>query len=133
TRPEWQPGGGGLCLHSIVPWPGDPSRLALAMSAVGVWLTEDGGGTWAHGNDGLHAGYLPEDPPPSLTFFLPHLHPAPPTPARLAGRSACSCSSTAGCTAPTTRAPRGPRSARGCRRTSASRWPSTRPIPTART
>ena len=53
TRPEWQPGGGGLCLHSIVPWPGDPDRLALAMSAVGVWLTDDGMRTWEHGNDGL--------------------------------------------------------------------------------
>ena len=28
TRPSWEPGGGGLCLHSIVPWPGDPDRLA---------------------------------------------------------------------------------------------------------
>ena len=61
TRPEWQPGGGGLCLHSIVPWPGDPDRLALAMSAVGVWLTEDGGRTWSHGNAGIVARYLPED------------------------------------------------------------------------
>ena len=61
TRPDWTPGGGGLCLHSIVPWPGDPDRLALAMSAVGVWLTEDGGRTWSHGNQGLVAGYLPEE------------------------------------------------------------------------
>src|SRR3954468_19630530 len=29
TRPGWQPGGGGLCLHSIVPWPGDPRKLTL--------------------------------------------------------------------------------------------------------
>jgi len=61
TRPRWQPGGGGLCLHSIVPWPGDPDRLALAISAVGVWLTGDGGRTWRHGNDGLVARYMPED------------------------------------------------------------------------
>jgi hypothetical protein len=33
TRPQWQPGGGGLCLHSIAPWPGEPGRLALAISA----------------------------------------------------------------------------------------------------
>src|SRR5258705_10594013 len=59
SRETWQPGGGGLCLHSIVPWPGDPDRLALAMSAVGVWLTEDGGRTRAHGNPGLVAGYGP--------------------------------------------------------------------------
>jgi hypothetical protein len=61
TRPKWQPGGGGLCLHSIVPWPGDPDRLALGISAVGVWLTDDGGRTWRHGNKGLVAGYMPEE------------------------------------------------------------------------
>jgi hypothetical protein len=83
TRPEWTPGGGGLCLHSIVPWPGDPSRLALAMSAVGVWLTEDGGRTWSHGNEGLNAGYLPEDAPPSLTFCVHNLHRAPKRPERM--------------------------------------------------
>jgi photosystem II stability/assembly factor-like uncharacterized protein len=83
TRPEWQPGGGGLCLHSIVPWPGDPERLALAMSAVGVWLTEDGGQTWSHGNDGLNAGYLPEDAEPSLTFCVHNLHRAPRKPERM--------------------------------------------------
>jgi len=61
TRSSWQPGAGGLCLHSIVPWPGDPGRLALGISAVGVWLTEDRGETWRHGNQGLVPRYLPED------------------------------------------------------------------------
>ena len=61
TRPSWQAGGGGLCLHSIVPWPGDPDRLALGISAAGVWLTEDGGESWRQGNKGLVARYLPED------------------------------------------------------------------------
>jgi len=61
TRDSWQPGGGGLCLHSIVPWPGDPDRLALAMSAVGVWLTADGRRTWEHGNAGLVPRYMPEE------------------------------------------------------------------------
>src|SRR3954452_14087184 len=60
TRPQWQPGGGGLCLHSIVPWPGDPDRLALGISAVGVWLTDDGGETWRNGNEGIVPRYLPE-------------------------------------------------------------------------
>jgi photosystem II stability/assembly factor-like uncharacterized protein len=83
TRPDWTPGGGGLCLHSIVPWPGDPARLALAMSAVGVWLTEDGGQTWSHGNDGLNAGYLPEDAAPSLTYCVHNLHRAPRRPERM--------------------------------------------------
>jgi hypothetical protein len=46
TRPKWMPGGGGLCLHTICTWPGEPDRLAIAISAAGVWLTDDGGATW---------------------------------------------------------------------------------------
>jgi photosystem II stability/assembly factor-like uncharacterized protein len=61
SRPQWQPGGGGLCLHSIVPWPGDPDRLAVAISAAGMWLTEDGGRTWRRGNEGIVPRYLPEE------------------------------------------------------------------------
>jgi hypothetical protein len=61
TRPEWQPGGGGLCLHSIVPWPGEPDKLSLAVSAAGVWHTEDRGETWRQGNQGIRARYLPEE------------------------------------------------------------------------
>jgi photosystem II stability/assembly factor-like uncharacterized protein len=58
---SWQPGGGGLCLHSICTWPGDPDRLAVAVSAAGMWLTEDGGRTWRRGNGGLNPGYLPAE------------------------------------------------------------------------
>ncbi len=61
SRPHWQPGGGGLCLHSICPWPGDPDRLAVAVSAAGMWLTEDRGRTWRRGNEGLNPGYLPAE------------------------------------------------------------------------
>lgn len=61
TRPQWQGGMGGLCLHSICPWPGEPSRLALGISAVGVWLTEDGGNSWRHRGEGLVPRYLPEE------------------------------------------------------------------------
>jgi photosystem II stability/assembly factor-like uncharacterized protein len=63
TRERWQPGAGGLCLHSIVPWPGEPDRLAVAISAAGVWLTDDGGESWTRGNEGLNPRYLPEDAP----------------------------------------------------------------------
>ena len=55
------PGNGGLCLHTIAPWPGDPSKLLVAISAVGVWLTDDGGETWRHSNTGIVPEYLPED------------------------------------------------------------------------
>ena len=60
SRPEWQPGGGGLCLHSICTWPGDPQRLAVAISAAGIWLSDDGGTSWRRGNRGLNPRYLPE-------------------------------------------------------------------------
>ncbi len=61
SRSEWQPGGGGLCLHSIATWPGDPDRLAVAVSAAGMWLSEDRGRTWRRGNEGLNPRYLPEE------------------------------------------------------------------------
>jgi photosystem II stability/assembly factor-like uncharacterized protein len=84
TRPDWQPGGGGLCLHSIVPWPGDPDRLALGISAVGVWLTEDRGETWRQGNEGLVARYLPEESREDSTTLCVHrLQRAPRRPERM--------------------------------------------------
>jgi photosystem II stability/assembly factor-like uncharacterized protein len=61
SRHHWQPGGGGLCLHSICTWPGDPDKLAVAVSAAGMWLTDDGGRTWRRGNTGLNPRYLPEE------------------------------------------------------------------------
>ncbi|HTX30198.1 MAG TPA: hypothetical protein VMD09_02370 [Solirubrobacteraceae bacterium] len=61
SRPDWQPGGGGLCLHSICTWPRDPDKLAVAVSAAGMWLSEDGGRSWRRGNTGLNPAYLPEE------------------------------------------------------------------------
>jgi len=61
SRKDWQPGGGGLCLHSISTWPGDPDKLAVAVSAAGMWLTDDGGRSWRRGNEGLNPRYLPDD------------------------------------------------------------------------
>lgn len=61
TRPRWRRDSGGLSVHSIVPWPGELQRLALAISAAGVWLTNDGGETWSHGNEGIVADYLPAE------------------------------------------------------------------------
>jgi molybdopterin converting factor small subunit/photosystem II stability/assembly factor-like uncharacterized protein len=61
SRKQWQPGAGGMCMHSICPWPGDPSRIAVGISAAGVWLSDDGGETWRRGVKGIHPKYLPED------------------------------------------------------------------------
>jgi hypothetical protein len=72
SRPQWQPGAGGLCLHSIVPWPGEPDRLALGISAAGVWLTDDGGATWRRGNEGIVARYLPDDQPADEVALCVH-------------------------------------------------------------
>jgi photosystem II stability/assembly factor-like uncharacterized protein len=84
TRESWSPGAGGLCLHSIAPWPSDPDRLALGMSAVGVWLTEDGGTTWRHGNQGLVPRYLPEDArEDTMSLCVRNLQRAPKRPERL--------------------------------------------------
>jgi photosystem II stability/assembly factor-like uncharacterized protein len=84
SRPDWQPGGGGLCLHSIVPWPGEPDRLAIAISAAGVWLTDDGGASWRRGNEGLVPKYLPEDVPDDEIALCVHaLQRAPLRPERV--------------------------------------------------
>ncbi len=61
SRPSWNPGAGGLALHSICIWPDDPNRLAVGISAAGVWLSDDGGESWRRGNKGLVARYLPEE------------------------------------------------------------------------
>jgi hypothetical protein len=84
TRDTWQPGAGGLCLHSISTWPGEPDRLALGISAAGVWLTDDGGATWRRGNEGLVARYVPEDTPPDQVALCVHrVHRARSRPERL--------------------------------------------------
>lgn len=84
TRPHWQPGGGGLCLHSIVPWPGEPDRLALGISAAGVWLTDDAGATWSRGNAGLVPRYVPDEARGESTDLCVHsLRRAAADPARI--------------------------------------------------
>jgi hypothetical protein len=60
-RSEWVPGGGGACLHTVLPHPTDPSRLMVAMSAAGVYRSADGGATWEPANKGISAPGRPED------------------------------------------------------------------------
>jgi photosystem II stability/assembly factor-like uncharacterized protein len=84
SRPRWRPDSGGLSVHSIAPWPGDPSRVALGISAAGVMLTDDGGASWRHGNAGIVAGYLPEEARAgAVDLCVHHLERAPGRPERL--------------------------------------------------
>lgn len=55
TRDEWQGGGGGLCLHTIVTDPVQPQHLAVGISAVGWFVSEDGGDSWEARNTGLNS------------------------------------------------------------------------------
>lgn len=61
TREEsWEPGAGGLILHCILPHPTDVNRMHVAISAAGVFRTDDGGKTWTPKNRGTKACFLPE-------------------------------------------------------------------------
>ncbi len=63
TRAQWQPGLGGLCLHSMVLDPQTPDRMWVGMSAVGVFGTEDGGKSWRPRNSGLRTDFAPDPQP----------------------------------------------------------------------
>ena len=56
----WQPGAGGLCLHTIVQDPGREGRLYVAISAAGAFRTDDGGETWSVITNGLSSLYIPD-------------------------------------------------------------------------
>jgi hypothetical protein len=60
-QPKWQPGGGGLCLHTIVLDPDNPRRMLIAMSTGGVYRSEDGGKSWRARNSGVRAQFMPEE------------------------------------------------------------------------
>ena len=57
---SWQPGAGGMCLHTIVQHPSDPGRIFVAISAAGVFRTDDAGKTWRPTNRGLHSEGIPD-------------------------------------------------------------------------
>jgi photosystem II stability/assembly factor-like uncharacterized protein len=61
TGAQWQPGAGGLCLHTILIHPDDPQRMFVAISAAGAFRTDDGGETWSPINRGLRSGELPDE------------------------------------------------------------------------
>src|SRR5256886_2575130 len=60
TGPKWQPGAGGLCLHTIILDPSNPQRIWIAISAAGAFRTDDGGKNWKPINRGLRSQYIPD-------------------------------------------------------------------------
>ena len=79
TGPLWQPGAGGMCLHSIVLDPSNDQRMYIAISAAGSFRTDDGGATWLPINQGLISDYIP-DPNAEVGHCVHHIamHPARP-------------------------------------------------------
>jgi hypothetical protein len=59
SGPQWQPGAGGMCLHTIIVDPADEDRIYVAISAAGVFRTEDGGKSWQPVNAGLLSDGIP--------------------------------------------------------------------------
>ena len=60
SGPKWQPGAGGMCLHTILLDPGNSKRMYIAISAAGAFRTDDTGATWKPINRGLHSQYIPD-------------------------------------------------------------------------
>jgi photosystem II stability/assembly factor-like uncharacterized protein len=79
TGPRWQPGAGGMCLHTIILDPSDPKRIYIAISAAGAFRTDDGGKTWRPINKGLVSPYIPE-PTAEVGHCVHHvaMHPSHP-------------------------------------------------------
>ena len=80
TGPRWQPGAGGMCLHTILLDPSNPDRLYIAISAAGAFRSDDAGHSWKPINKGLHSKYIP-DPNAEVGHCVHHvaMHPAHPT------------------------------------------------------
>ena len=76
---KWQPGAGGMGLHTIILDPKDKNRMYIAISAAGAFRTDDGGTTWKPINKGLHSQYIP-DPAAEVGHCVHHvaMHPAKP-------------------------------------------------------
>jgi hypothetical protein len=60
TGPQWQPGAGGMGLHTILIDPKNPKRIYIAISAAGCFRTDDGGKTWKPINRGLTSQFMPD-------------------------------------------------------------------------
>ncbi len=79
TGPKWQPGAGGMCLHTVILDPANPDRIYIAISAAGAFRTDDGGKTWKPINKGLVSNFMP-NPTAEVGHCVHHvaMHPARP-------------------------------------------------------
>ena len=79
TGAAWQPGAGGLCLHTILLDGKNPKRMVIAISAAGAFRTDDGGATWKPINRGLHSLHIP-NPTAEVGHCVHHIaaHPGRP-------------------------------------------------------
>ena len=79
SGPNWQPGAGGLCLHTIILDKANPGRIFTAISAAGAFRSDDSGQTWKPINRGLKSEFLPE-PEAEIGHCVHHIsmHPSRP-------------------------------------------------------
>jgi photosystem II stability/assembly factor-like uncharacterized protein len=79
SGPQWQPGAGGLCLHTIILDPRNANRIIIAISAAGAFRSDDAGATWKAINKGLVSKYIP-DPTAEVGHCVHHIaaHPSRP-------------------------------------------------------
>jgi hypothetical protein len=79
TGPKWQPGAGGMCLHTIILDKRNPNRIYIAISAAGAFRSDDAGKTWKPINKGLVSEFIP-DPKAEVGHCVHHvaMHPAKP-------------------------------------------------------
>lgn len=82
TGPKWQPGAGGMCLHTIILDPSNPQRMWIAISAAGAFRTDDGGKSWTPINRGLRSQYIP-DPNAEVGHCVHHIAMNPKRPGTL--------------------------------------------------
>jgi len=72
TGPQWQPGAGGMCLHTLILDKNNPMRIYIAISAAGAFRTDDGGQSWKPINQGLRSEYIP-DPKAEVGHCVHHV------------------------------------------------------------
>jgi hypothetical protein len=72
TGPHWQPGAGGMCLHTIILDPANNARMFIAISAAGTFRTDDGGASWKPINKGLVSNMIP-DPTAEVGHCVHHV------------------------------------------------------------